>query len=166
MGTKIKKNKIDAEEFAKYVNLNIGCGKHHLDDYINLDISKYCRPDLQLDIRDGLPFEKNRFKEVLANGVLEMILPNEEFLSVMNDIHRVLEVGGLFVGQVPSTDPRVVGLDPFDRRWFMTETFNYWNVDEHSYKEFGTQYGFKPWHVHKVEINDNGIINFQMSPEK
>ncbi len=145
--------------------LNVGCGKHHLDNYINMDISDYCSPDMKHDIRKGFPmFEDNRFKEVLANGVLEMILPNEEFLSVLNELWRIVSPDGELVGQVPSTDPRVMMLDPFDRRWFMERTFDYWNVNHNSYKQFGTQYGFKPWIVKRAKVNDNGIICFTMSP--
>lgn len=143
--------------------LNIGCGKQHIDG-INLDISSMCHPDVEYDIRDGLPFDDYAFEEVIANGVLEMVLTNEDFVFVLNEVHRVLAPKGIFRGQVPSIDPRVLMLDPFDRRWFKEETFDYWNANKHAWKEFGTQYGFKPWEVIKVETNENGIINFIMSP--
>ena len=147
------------------MKLNIGCGKIHFDGYVNMDISGYCNPDIKHDLRKGLPmFKNNSINEIIANGVLEMILPNEEFLFVLNELWRVLESDGQLHGQVPSTDPGVMMLDPFDRRWFMKETFNYWNVDEHSWKTFGTQYGFSPWHVIKNEINDGGILCFSMKP--
>ena len=130
-----------------------------------MDISSYCNPDIRHDIRKGFPmFEDNTFEEVLANGVLEMILPNEEFVFVMNEIWRILKPGGEFDGQVPSIDPRVLMLDPFDRRWFKEETFNYWNVNEHAWKEFGQMYDFKPWYVKRATTNENGIILFNMLP--
>ncbi len=164
----IKKKKINIEKFDEINNLNIGCGKHHLSNYINLDISNYCKPDIQHDIRTGFKdlFQDSKFDEVLANGVLEMILPNEEFVLVFNELHRVLKLDGHLVGQVPSIDPRVLMLDPFDRRWFKEETFEYFDIDKNPYKTFGTQYGFKPWNVMKAETNENGIINFDMSPAK
>ncbi len=147
------------------VKLQIGCGKQHFDEFINMDISPTCGPDVKHDVRLGLPmFPDDKFEEVVANGILEMIHPNEEFCFVLNELWRVLKPGGQLNGQVPSTDPRVMGLDPFDKRWFMVETFNYWNVKEHAWKEFGTQYGFKPWHVINCKVNDNGIIIFRMMP--
>ncbi len=148
--------------------LNIGCGKHHLKDFINLDMSDACTPDIKYDIRQGFKklYEDNTFEEVLANGVLEMILPNDEFVLVLNEIWRILKPGGMLAGQVPSIDPRVLMLDPFDRRWFKEETFDYFDVDKNPYKTFGTQYGFQPWNVLKAQTNDNGIINFQMIPAK
>lgn len=153
------------KEFIEGDYLQVGCGKQHIPGYINLDISNSCNPDIQHDIREGFPmFDNGQFKEVLANGILEMIHPNEEFVYVLNELHRIIASSGMLVGQVPSTDIRVMGLDPFDKRWFLPETFNYWNAREHSFAEFGTQYGFKPWLVHQSEINENGIINFRMSP--
>lgn len=148
--------------------INIGCGKHHLDKFINLDISDVCGPDVQHDIREGFKklYEDNTFEEVLANGVLEMVLPNDEFVLVLNELWRILKPGGMLAGQVPSIDPRVLMLDPFDRRWFKEETFEYFDVDKNAYKTFGTQYGFKAWNVLKAQTNDNGIINFQMIPAK
>lgn len=154
-----------ARNTENLVKLQIGCGKQHFADFINLDISDFCGPDIQHDVRKGFPmFSDNRFEEVVANGILEMIHPNDEFLFVLNEIWRILKPNGRLNGQVPSIDPRVMGLDPFDKRWFKEETFNYWNVNEHSWREFGTQYGFQPWHVHSAKVNENGIILFEMSP--
>lgn len=151
-------------------HLQIGCGKHHLDDYINMDISDVCSPDIRHDIRKGFPmFEDNRFEEVLADGVLEMILPNEEFVFVLNEIWRVLKPGGHLVGQVPGFNPERNNLknifyDPFDRRFFQKDTFKYWTKGEHAYNEFGTQYLFRPWHVIKCDFNDNEILCFDIIP--
>lgn len=155
------------KDLSTYTKLHIGCGKQHFNDFVNMDISDYCNPDIQHDIRKGLPqIPNNALEEVVANGILEMILPNEEFLLVLNEIWRVLKPEGKLKGQVPSIDPRVLMLDPFDRRWFKEETFNYWNVFEHAYNEFGTQYGFKPWIVDYAKTNENGIIIFEMRPSK
>lgn len=147
--------------------LRIGCGLDHEGDYINLDISDYCNPDIVHDIREGLDmFSDNQIEEIEANGVLEMILPNEEFRLVLNELWRVLKPGGHLLGQVPSTDQRVLCLDPWDRRWFKEETFNYFNVNENAWNQFGRMYKLLGWHVHKAKVNDNGIIIFDMSPVK
>lgn len=149
----------------KYINIGCGLSKIERDNWCNIDISDKCKPDLVHDLRKGLPmFEDNSLEEVVANGVLEMILPNEEFVFVLNEIWRVLKPNGQLNGQVPSIDTRVLMLDPFDRRWFQEDTFNYWNVDEHCWKQFGIQYGFLAWHVLHCKTNDNGIICFKMSP--
>lgn len=145
--------------------LRVGCGLDKSGDYINLDISSTCNPDIVHDLRKGLlMFEDNQMNQIEANGVLEMILSNEEFVFVLNELWRVLRSDGQLNGQVPSTDPRVMMLDPFDRRWFLEGTFNYWNVDENCWRTFGIQYGFKPWHVLECKTNDGGIICFTMKP--
>lgn len=156
-----------ARDIKDFVKLQIGCGKQHFEDFINMDISSFCSPDIQHDIRKGFPmFEDNKFEHVVANGILEMIHPNEEFLLVLNELWRIIKSGGVLEGQVPSTDPRVFGLDPFDKRWFMEDTFNYWDFSKHAWEEFGSQYGFLGWHVIKNEINENGILCFRMIPDK
>ena len=154
-----------ARDIKNIVKLQIGCGKQHFDDYINMDISNFCGPDIQHDIRKGFPmFEDSKFEHVVANGILEMIHPNDEFLLVLNELWRIIKPDGVLEGQVPSTDYRVMGLDPFDKRWFLPDTFNYWDINQHSWMEFGTQYGFKPWRVPECRVNENGIICFKMIP--
>lgn len=147
--------------------LRIGCGFDHSDDYTNLDISDTCKPDIVHDIRNGLPmFEDNSLEEVQAWGILEMILPNEEFRLVMNELWRVLKPGGILDGQVPSTDPRVLMIDPFDRRWFHPETWRYFDYRENAYKQFGQMYKLSPWISNDFKVNDNGIVCLKWRPYK
>lgn len=157
-------------DLEKVDKLQIGCGLEHFpqsEGWANMDISNNCKPDILWDVRKGLKmFEDDSLLAVTANGILEMILPNEEFVFVLNEIWRVLSRNGRISGQVPSTDPRVLMLDPFDRRWFMEETFNYWDYSKDQYTSFGMQYGFKPWIVDYAKVNDNGIVLFEMRPKK
>lgn len=147
--------------------LRIGCGFDHSGDYTNLDISDTCNPDIVHDIRKEFPmFKDNQFDEVQAWGVLEMILPNEEFRLVLNEIWRILKPNGILDGQVPSTDPRVLMIDPFDRRWFHPETWKYFDYRENAYKQFGQMYKLKPWIADAFKVNDNGIICFNWQPYK
>ena len=147
--------------------LRIGCGLDHSGDYINLDISDYCKPDIVHDLRQGLPmFSDNQMDEIQAWGVLEMILPNEEFRLVMNEMWRVLKINGILDVQVPSMNPRVFMIDPFDRRWFHQDSWKYFDYRENAYKQFGVMYKLKPWVVHSFASNDNGIICGTMSPYK
>lgn len=153
------------------MRLNIGCGKQHLEGYVNIDISGYCKPDRELDIRGGLPFVQDSIEEIIANGVLEMILPNEEFRFVLNELWRVLKSTGILKGQVPGFQPeknnfKNIFYDPFDHRFFQKDTFSYWTHDAHAYREFGTNYGFQPWDVRQLYFNENEILCFEMTPHK
>lgn len=157
-------------DVSKYTKLQIGCGTQHYsneDGWCNLDRSPACNPDIEWDITAGLPmFSDDTLDEVVANGVIEQVESNHNFVLVMNEIWRVLKYGAQFNGQVPSSDPRVLHYDPMDRRWFQKDSFNYFNVNEKAWKDFGKQYGFFPWIVLKNDVNDNGIINFRMLPAK
>ena len=148
------------------MKLNIGCGNDYKKEYKNIDISKEVKADEYYNISKGIKEEDNSVEEIIANGVLEQFEKNETFRHILNECHRVLSKDGILRGQVPSTSMRVLCLDPWDRRWFLIETFDYFDIDKHAWKNFGKQYGFLPWTDVTAEINENGIINFTMRPHK
>lgn len=160
----------EQDKFETCKFLQVGCGHQHFNNFINLDISDNCKPDVQWDITKGFSFfEDNRFDEVVANGVLEIVESNKDLVYVMNEIWRILKSGGQFNGQVPGFKPEDNNLknifyDPFDRRFFQKDSFRYWTINEHAYNEFGKMYGFSPWHVIKCEFNENIILCFRMLP--
>lgn len=144
------------------MKFNWGSGNLKLDGYINVDISEHSNPDLCMDIRKGFPTVKNgEVDEINAGCVLEQLTP-EEFLFVVNEAWRVLKDGGTLKGYVPSTDPRVLHLDPMDKMFFQIDSFKYLNKNEHHWKEFGSNYGFLGWSYHKAEINEHGILFFEL----
>lgn len=148
-------------------HLNLGCGRLYKEGYINCDISKEVKADYYFDITKGLDlFPDNSMLEVHTGCMLEQIGDNKDFIFVMNEIWRVLEKGGILVGYVPSADPKVMFLDPMDKRFFRLETFEYFDKDKHAWQEFGSVYGFKPWHDIKIMINESGILHFMMKPCK
>jgi len=148
------------------MKINIGCGNKYLDGYKNIDISNKVKADEYYDICKGIKEKDNSIDEILAEGVLEQISSNEQFVFVLNECHRVLKTDGILIGQVPSTSLHVLCLDPFDRRWFLPDTFKYFDINEHCWKNFGKQYGFEPWQNIETQINEGGIINFKMTPFK
>lgn len=149
--------------------LNLGCGNQKFNQnegWINIDISLVVDPDIVLDISKGLPYKENSVDEIIANGVLEQFEKNETFRFILNECHRVLKKDGILKGQVPSTNMSVLCLDPWDRRFFQVETFDYFDDTKHAWNNFGKQYGFLPWQDVIAEVNENGIINFEMKPYK
>ena len=80
------------------VKLNIGCGKKHLDDYVNVDIIPTA--DVVCDLTKPWPFGDECADEVLAMHVIEH-LPDGVFF--LNECWRVLKPGGTI--HLETTDP-------------------------------------------------------------
>src|SRR3990167_5081385 len=142
--------------------LNIGCGKMYSQDYINVDISKAVQADEYWDATQGIPKDNDSVDEILCGCMLEQIDTNKDFIFFLNECHRVLKSGRVMKGYVPSTDPRVLCLDPMDRRFFQRESFNYMVRGHNLYENFGRTYGFTGWHGCETSINDNGILHFTL----
>jgi len=142
--------------------LNLGAGRYYLDGYKNIDISKENRADEYYDLTKGIKEKDGIIDEINCGCMMEQIDLNKDFIFFLNECHRVLRDGGSMKGYVPSTDERVINLDPMDRRFFQIDSFKYFNKNEHHWQEFGRTYGLRGWSEHKAEIADNGIIFFEL----
>ena len=69
----------------------------------------------------ALPFENNFFSAVLARDILEHI---EEPWLVVDEIHRIMKPGGIFICSVPKPDPKVVWSDYTHVRGFTYHAIN------------------------------------------
>jgi ubiquinone/menaquinone biosynthesis C-methylase UbiE len=139
------------------MKINIGCGNSKMDGFKNIDVSPIVNPDECYDIQNGIQEKDDSVDEIFAGCVLEQV---DDLGFVMNECWRVLKTDGVLRGYVPSTDSKVLFQDPMDKRFFQESTFNYF-VEEHNYwKEFGKQYGYKPWKSVETEINPSGILHF------
>jgi len=144
------------------MKINLGCGNLKLEGYINIDISERCQPDICMDIRKGLiGIKDGETDEINAGCILEQMSPSE-FLFVVNECYRVLREGGTLRGYVPSTDARVLHLDPMDRMFFQEDSFKYLCKSEHHWKNFGYNYGFEGWSNYEAKTNESGIIFFTL----
>ncbi len=81
----------------KHIKLNIGCGKHKKDGYINIDISPKYKPDIVANATH-LPFKSNSVDEIYTSHMVEHV-PN--FEKAMREMHRVLKQGGKLIIIVP-----------------------------------------------------------------
>ena len=129
--------------------LNLGAGKKIIPEAINLDMLPLEGIDTVCDIRNGLPYQDETFKEVIADYILCQICEPETFKKVLNDIWRVLKPKGILKLKVPDARFPCAFQDPQDCRYFVKETFDYFNKEHYRFTEFN--YGFKPWIIIKIE---------------
>lgn len=141
--------------------INLGCGNLPLEGFKNIDKSLTAKADEFYDITNGLQELSDSIDEINAGCVLEQ-LTHEQFMFVLNECYRVLKQGGTMTGYVPSTDPRVLHLDPADKLFFQEGSFDYLDRNKHAWREFGHNYGFSGWEVVEVHTNSSGIIFFTL----
>ena len=142
------------------MRINLGCGRDYWEGWKNIDISNQVKTDECYDISKGIKEKDESVSEIHCGCVLEQV---DDLVKVMNECHRVLIQGGTLKGYVPSTDPRVLFLDPMDKRFFQERSFEYFIESENAWKNFGKSYGFKPWTSFEANTNDGGILHFKLT---
>ena len=82
----------------KPLKLNLGCGPHHLDGWLNIDSNPGEDPDVVADVTDLSMFEDNSVEEIYASHILEHI---DVRVPVLPEWARVLRPGGTITIIVP-----------------------------------------------------------------
>ncbi len=126
------------------MKLNLFCGRIHKKDFINADM---CEPaDIIFDVRKGIPYKDDNFERVEADNGLEHF-NSEEFMFVMNEIHRVLKPQGVFWMRVPNALKWFDGAfgDPTHKKFFTPRSFAYFTIGDQQFENYGKHYGFKGW---------------------
>jgi len=83
--------------------LNIGSGGHPLPGFVNIDANRARRPDMWLDVRQGLPFQSGTVDRIYTCHVLEHFYA-DELTAVLSECARVLKPGGGMRILVPSLE--------------------------------------------------------------
>jgi SAM-dependent methyltransferase len=79
--------------------LNLGCGEHKKEGFINLDWSPLNAPDVVHDLNAlPYPFADNSIDEVEAFHVLEHL---DKPFAIMKELHRILKPEGVLHIKVP-----------------------------------------------------------------
>ncbi|MFX1260338.1 MAG: methyltransferase domain-containing protein [Promethearchaeota archaeon] len=113
------------------MKLNLGCGRDIRKGWINLDIIEKEGVDVIHDLNKlPLPFEDEKFDDVLCKDVLEHV----DYLPLINDIHRILKKGGRLLIKVPHFTSKSSYGDPTHINLFSTRSFYYFvNQDMFTY---------------------------------
>lgn len=162
------------------IKLNLGCGikRFHKPDFINIDYSLECEPDLLLDVEnEPFPFNENSVMEIRADNLLEHF---SGLTHCMNECWTVLKPEGSFWFRVPAVDRFTIDhmdsesiaikmwgalRDPTHKKFFCEGTMDYWNGEHQTWKNYGKSYGFNPWKVDtKVFHNPrNGLFFYDVT---
>lgn len=115
--------------------IDLGAGTNPKEGYIGLDIIPLA--DIQCDITGGLPFEDNSIDAIYSQDFLEHI-PQDKVITVMNEIWRVLKVGGQMEHWIPNAGSRNYFASPSHLSHWNIRTFEFFedgnrrrNVDKH-----------------------------------
>lgn len=138
--------------------IDLGCGIDNLEGYIHLD-RYYHSPhiDIAWDLNyTSYPFRDNTFAEVRMYDVFEHL---DKPLDVLNEIHRILEVGGIFDIRVPSDKDPDLWTDITHKRPFTDRSFNHFIKGTFFNDKYG-YYSQRQWELVGKEFvdSDRGII--------
>lgn len=117
--------------------LNLGCGdkprmREGPDHWVNIDIKPFDGVDIVRDLRRGLPFADGTFDHVLADNILEHF-DSDDFVFVLNEIDRVLKVGGTVEIIVPHAFSQGAYQDPTHKLFIVPRSCFYWNQEMSAY---------------------------------
>ena len=89
-----------------HLKLHLGCGSEHKPGWINIDL----RPDadLQLDVRETLPFTEGSVATIYSEHFFEHLEYPSEIVHLLRESLRVLEPGGVFSVGVPDAEEALV----------------------------------------------------------
>lgn len=99
------------------LKLNLGCGPCLKSGWINIDIDSP-GADLQLDLREKLPFPDARASFVYCEHFFEHLEYPSSAMSFLRECWRVLKPGGVFSLGVPDTEWPIVSYATGDPAYF------------------------------------------------
>lgn len=80
-------------------NLNLGCGEHKKEGYVNLDWQPLVKPDVLHDLNQfPYPFPDHAFDLIEAVHIIEHL---DRPFRAMRELHRILKPGGTLHMKVP-----------------------------------------------------------------
>ena len=120
--------------------LNLGCCDRRIDGYLGVDRVPGPAVDWVVDLSQPWPFEPDSVTQIMAHDVIEH-LPDK--ILTMNEIHRVLVMGGRVDIVVPTTDGRGAFQDPTHVSYWNRNSFWYYERGNPYRERFAQSYGIR-----------------------
>jgi predicted SAM-dependent methyltransferase len=141
------------------VKLHIGCGASLLDGYVNIDKIEKAGV-LYRDVLRGIPFSDESVDEIRTENFLEHV-PQVDVIWLMNEMWRVLKVGGFAHHLIPEAGTVMFYQDPTHLSHWVPETFTYFMLNHR--RNLYYRGAIKPWSVEHLRYTDpNKLIDVKM----
>jgi predicted SAM-dependent methyltransferase len=116
---------LGVDHAARDHKLHIGCGKNHLEGWINIDV--YPAP-LAMNVLWGLPFAEGSARYVFVSHMLEHLFFPRDVKPFLAQLRRVLAPGGVVRIAVPDVEQCIEAYVNNDRTFFgnRRETWPWW----------------------------------------
>ena len=103
--------------------LDLGCGLRKRPGAIGIDVNPRSHADIIHDLnRFPYPFPDNHFDEIICDNIIEHL---DDFLNVMEELHRVAKPLALVTIVVPFYSHQQAHTDPTHRHFFGVHSFDY-----------------------------------------
>ncbi len=145
-------------------NIYLGAGNHHIDGWIHVD--RLPNADIVCDITKGLPFEDDSIAKCYSQDFMEH-LPPEFAVPVINEIWRVLKLGGTMEHLIPNAGSRNDYGSPTHLTHWNLQCFEHfdkgsyrWELDRH-YEGFIGAFEKELAELVNWQVEDDGVKRAQ-----
>jgi SAM-dependent methyltransferase len=130
---------------AMGLKVNLGCGQKYYADYVNCDVLRNVKADKYFDLNaPPYPFAEDSADEILLDNVLEHL---DDIPRIMEELHRILRVGGVLRIFVPYGKSDWALQDPTHKHYFTENSMNYF-CEGHPY----AYYSGAKFHVRQARL--------------
>jgi len=111
------RHRLTAGKPSSDICINVGCGKSQFNGWINIDGNFMNRPDMWLDVRDGLPFRNGSVKLIYSCHFFEHLYLGE-LRPLLAECKRILRPDGGMRIAVPNLQSAIVAYQQKQNEWF------------------------------------------------
>lgn len=147
------------------MKINLGSGKDYRQGWINIDVGKNLKTDINCDLSNGVPLKDCSVSEVFASHFIEHIY---DTILIMNEVWRVCQNGAIVNIVVPHQSNPLAFADPTHKRIFNEESFKYFcsnGSHYHSHVEYGIKCDFELIEQ-KVTVGSGGEVRVKLKAIK
>lgn len=118
--------RLGVDQHRRGLQLHIGSGPYVLEGWINLDIYP---AQLSTNVLWGLPFVDDQCRYVFLSHLLEHLFYPTDAVALLQEIHRILEPGGVVRIVVPDIAQCIAAYQSHDADFFRNRTEHWGNGD-------------------------------------